>query len=148
MSKSNRGFTLIEILLVIGLISILAAIVIIAINPVRQFAQARNTQRASDVNAILNAVHQNTVDNRGNWTCSTTLPTIATTISSAVAAGDICDCLVDVFLPAMPFDPASGNNYTDCDDYNSGYTIVKSAGGRVTISAPQAELGTTISVTR
>ena len=148
MYKSNRGFTLIEVLLVIGLISILAAIVIIAINPVRQFAQARNTQRASDVNAILNAVHQNMIDNRGSWTCTTSLPTTVATISSAVAAGDICDCLVDVFLPAMPFDPASGNNYTDCDDYNAGYTIIQSTGGRITISAPQAELGTAISVTR
>jgi len=148
MSKSNRGFTLIEVLLVIGLISILAAIVIIAINPVYQFAQARNTQRASDVNAILNAVHQNMIDNRGNWICAVTLPTTVATISSAVATGDICDCLVDVFLPAMPFDPASGNHYTDCNDYNAGYTIVQSAGGRVTISAPQSELGTTISVTR
>lgn len=148
MYKSNRGFTLIEVLLVIGLIAILAAIVIIAINPARQFAQARNTQRASDVNAVLNAVHQNMIDNRGSWTCSTTIPTAAATISSAVATGDICECLVDVFLPAMPFDPGSGNHYTDCDDYNTSYTIIQSAGGRVTVSAPHAELGTTINVTR
>ena len=147
MLKSSRGFTLIEILLVIGLISILAAIVIVAINPARQFAQARNTQRSSDVNAILNAVHQNMIDNRGNWNCTTFLPTSATAIASSVSAGDICECLVDIYLPAMPFDPSPGHSYTDCSDYDTGYDISQSSGGRITVSAPSAE-DTTISVTR
>jgi len=148
MFKSSKGFTLIEVLLVIGLIAILAAIVIVAINPARQFAQARNTQRSSDVNAILNAVHQNMIDNRGNWNCTTSLPTTPTIISSSISTGDICECLVDTFLPAMPFDPSTGHFYTDCSNYDTGYTIVKSSGGRVTVSATSAELETTISVTR
>ena len=54
----HKGFTLIEILIVIGIIAILSSIVIIAVNPARQFAQARDTKRQSDVNAILNAVYQ------------------------------------------------------------------------------------------
>jgi type II secretory pathway pseudopilin PulG len=59
------AFTLIETLLIIAIITILATIVIIAINPVRQFAQTRNTQRQADIKAILDAVFQYLVDNKG-----------------------------------------------------------------------------------
>ena len=51
-----RGFTLIEILVVIGMLAILTTVVLVAVNPLRQFAQARNSQRQSNVAAILNAV--------------------------------------------------------------------------------------------
>ena len=52
-------------LVVIGIIGILAAIVLVAVNPGRQFAQSRNVQRQSDVNAILNAINTYQTDNNG-----------------------------------------------------------------------------------
>lgn len=66
MIKIRKGFTLIELLVVIGIIGILAAIVLVAVNPGRQFAQARNTQRQSDLLAITNAVFQFAAENDGN----------------------------------------------------------------------------------
>ena len=69
MKTSRKGFTLIELLLVIGIIAILAAIVIVAINPTRQLGQARNAQRNSDVNTLLNAIWQYAIDNSGNMPC-------------------------------------------------------------------------------
>src|SRR5207244_3861546 len=59
------GFTLIEILLVIALIAILAGIVIFAINVPRQLGAARNSQRRSDVNNSINALHQYALDSAG-----------------------------------------------------------------------------------
>ena len=44
-SKVKQGFTLIELLVVIGILTVLLAIVLIAINPGKQFSQANNTQR-------------------------------------------------------------------------------------------------------
>ncbi len=153
----KKGFTLIEILIVIGLIAILAAAVIIAINPARQFAQARNTTRWTGVNTVLNAVHQNMVDNNGVWTCdidgdgnNDDIPLTATNMGSDTAGGDydICDCLVDTYVAALPVDPSTGS-WTDCAAYDTGYNISQTnTAGRVTVSAPSAELGATISVTR
>ena len=55
----NQGFTLVELLIVIGIIGILMTLVIAAINPARQFTQVRNTERWSHVNTILSAIYQN-----------------------------------------------------------------------------------------
>ena len=157
--KKYKGFTLIEVLIVIGILAILSAIVIIAINPGQQFAQARNTQRRSDVQAVLNAVNQNMVKNRGVWTCTVNgghnLPGTASStgrlMSDGVGNYNICSWRVDTYIAAMPIDPSTGTNPTTppCTAYNSGYLISEdSTNHRITVSAPDAELTETITVTR
>lgn len=146
----QKGFTLIEILVAIGIIAILATIVLVAINPGRQFAQSRNTQRVSNVNAILNAVGQNMVDNKGVFTCSSgNIPTTASNMASS-GGYDIANCLSPNYLSSLPFDPSSsGAHFASSSDYSTGYSLVKdSTTNRITVSAPGAELSETISVTR
>lgn len=151
--RGTRGFTLIEVLIVIGIIAILAAIVLVAINPGRQFGQANNTQRQSNLAAILNAVGQYTVDNRGALP-----PGISTTKAEISEA--LCTALVPTYLPSLPSDPKSnslGATFTDCTDIDANdikYDVVQDAEGRVTLSAPNTEdvdpTGTTppITITR
>ena len=140
-ARTRSGFTLIEILVVIGIIAILAAIVIIAINPSRQFAQARESQRVSNVNAILNAIGQDIADNRGLFACPA-YPTLAATAAAiSGTAANIRSCLVPTYLPELPFDPVGGSNTcasgdAACTTYDTKYTLAQDVAGRITVCAP------------
>lgn len=143
----KKAFTLVEVLLVMVIIAILAAIVIVAINPARQIAQANNTQRSSDVKSVLDAVYEYAIDNRGTIPAAIT-GTATVMGDDATTQIDLCALLVPVYITEMPFDPtATGAHYTSCTDYDTGYQI-SVATGRVTVSAPGAELSVVISITK
>lgn len=149
----KKAFTLIELLVVIGVLAVLLAITLIAINPARQFSQSNNTKRQSDVNAVLNAVHQYAADNKGTLPAGIPDTTAgAAVIGSAVGQVDICASLVTQYLAALPVDPLTNNgaSVADCTAaYNTNYTIVRSTtNNRITVAAPAAELTAVISVTR
>ena len=148
--SKERGFTLIEILIVIGIIAVLAAIVLIAVNPARQFAQANNTQRSSNVNAILNAVGQYVVDNKGMTSAlEDEIPegdeADAVEIGNGTDEADLCELLVPTYISALPADPSLPDQSIpvtgeDCEDtYSTGYDIYRSDEGRIVIMAPAAE---------
>ncbi len=160
--RSSRGFTLLEILLVVAAIAILAGIVILAINPAKQLADTRNAARKAAVREIKTAIEQYQIDhghlpNRSDWVGTDTY-TICQTgqdpndclggiasenklIKTAYAdnATIFLSDLTDngAYLTAMPVDPTS-------PDENTGYTVTKNSSGRVVVSAPLAENSWTI----
>jgi prepilin-type N-terminal cleavage/methylation domain-containing protein len=147
--QRERGFTLLEVLLVVAVIAILAGIVIVAINPGKNLGDTRNSQRSSDVNTILNGVYQYSLDNNG------VLPSGITTSATEICAtdGSPCTGLVDLtslttsgkYLVSIPKDPQCPSA---CNAEGVGYTISKDTNGRVTVAAPDAEQGKTITVTK
>lgn len=155
IKRRQAGFTLIELLVVIGILAVLLAIVLVAINPSRQFKQANDTKRTSDVNAILNAITQYSADNKGNLTALSLATAGTALVLSDVAADALCAATVPMYIAALPGDPtvATGTMPTDATTcaaagWDTGYTVTLTTTGRITVSAPGAEMGTPISVTR
>jgi type IV pilus assembly protein PilA len=150
----SRGFTLIEILVVIGMLAILSTIVLVAMNTLRQFVQARNTERQSDVAAVLNAISERIADNGGNFAiandsggCTQELPSTTTDIANGDSNGfDLRPCLVSTYLSELPKDPSNGVNTcttATCTGAGEGYDLkyyVKEdpVTHRVTMCAPGA----------
>lgn len=154
---SKKGFTLIELLVVIGILAILMAIVLVAINPSRQFEQANQTKRTSDINAILNAVHQYAADHQGALPFAIVAGDPAVALSStaleALATGQaetFCTNLVPTYIAALPVDPGLAVDDPiesgDCaGTWDTGYTAsVSGESNRITIAHP----GSGISVVR
>lgn len=146
--KNQKGFTLIELLVVIGILAILLSIVLIAINPARQFGQANDTKRRSAVTQILNAIGAYAADNKGN------LPSQVTTANQEIsdAGANLCSVLVPTYIPALPTDPTL--NTTDISapcptTYATGYHVIKDTNGRVTVSSATNDVnGQPITITR
>jgi type IV pilus assembly protein PilA len=143
-----KGFTLIELIVVIGILAILATIVVIAVNPSRQFAQSRNAKRNNDVLAILDAVHQYAADAVNNGSFPAGIPSVAS-CSTANASGDpptgttdvgtgganLTSTLVSNYLTSVPTDPSSGTASV------TGYKICKdSSTNAITVWADNTEI--------
>lgn len=153
--KTKPAFTLIELLVVIGILAVLLAIVLVAINPSKQFKQANDTKRTSDVNAILNAITQYGADMKGDLSALGIPVDTAGPINKTTSL-DLCNALVPTYIAALPADPTAGTGavpITDCDqatDWSTGYSVFQATdAGRVTVTAnSEVNSGTLITVTR
>ena len=124
MRKTNeKGFTLIEILVVIAILGILAVVTIVALNPVKRFQDARNSRRREDVNAILQAISVYSIDNEGAFPtiggAALQTLTIAQGAATCGAAG-ACDATdldgLDPYISTIPNDPQGADYLVGVDD--------------------------------
>ena len=139
-SHRDEGFTLIELLIVIAILGILAAAVLVAVDPVGRIQEARDARRAAEVNGLLNAVLNEQVDARalydGNAPATVAGSSKVQVIVSSVtgidctvpASAPVCTgqtlvltgtdtCVVDIhdlapnYIAAIPVDPrGAGQN--------------------------------------
>lgn len=141
LSFSQKGFTLIELLIVITIISTLAVVVFVALNPGGRLSSARDARRTADVDAILTAMHQYIVDNKGSAPASLTTNEVqlgTATTGCAIATGGCAVTAVACtdfttplakYLKSIPTDPKNGTAGT------TNYSAIQDSNGIVTIKA-------------
>lgn len=142
-----KGFTLIELIIVIAVIALLAAATFVAVDPAKRIGQARDAQRWADVTAIADAITQYVADNNGTFPTSTVtsgvtygimplgVPTLINSTcqntSTSAILGILLTNIAPTYIPTMPLDPAGASTYTT----STGYYLYKDSSGRVTIGA-------------
>lgn len=156
-TAAQKGFTLVELLVVIGIITILFAVVLVAVDPAQRLAQARNAVRRQDVRDILEAIMESIVDNDGTipanidsvtassqvlGTAGSGCNTTCTAVTTVAACADLTGDLVEDYLSAIPMDPNTGTAA------NTDYAVNKTAGGRILITSCDPELSVPISAQR
>lgn len=159
--KNQKAFTLVELLIVIAILAILAGIVMVALNPLARFQDSRNARRWTDVNAILDAITLQQVDNKGIYddvildldvgsyyqigaddagacadTCSNP------TISLEDDCVDLDNYISGEYLQEIPMDP----NDPDASDDKTKYYLIRNDNGSVTVGSCSEELGSNSSI--
>ena len=151
----KKGFTLIEILLVITILAVFAGIIFVALNPSKRIKDAKDSRRASDVDSLLTAVHQYIIDNKGTVPAGidTTLRQLGTGVSGCTIANSFCtvtptacldlstSTLLGKYLKSIPIDPNGTAAQTQ-------YVVTADVNGIVTVTACGTEGATVINAAR
>lgn len=145
MSNTIKGFTFIEILLALGILSIIGSIALLQFNPQKQFERMRNMQREQDTANILSEIYQYSLQ---HGHIPDVLPAEATEIC-ALNAPD-CTGYIDLSflmrnetdITRIPKDPLieHGNG--------TGYSIMIDEEQLITVSSLLTEGDSLITITR
>lgn len=147
--RRYNGFSSVEMGITVILIVVIMSVLIFFFNPMKKLGEKRNTQRVSDITTVLDGLSKYASENGG------TLPEgIPVSNECGRSEFEMCktngsDCtglvVLDGFsnnqkyVSTLPVDPRS-------DSANgTGYNIVQNDNGRITMCAPKAELGISIS---
>ncbi|PSO44769.1 MAG: hypothetical protein BRC23_00220 [Parcubacteria group bacterium SW_4_49_11] len=144
--QKSKAFTLLEILLVVAAIGILAAIVIVAINPQRQLGKVRDAERQSEVGTLKDGIEQYSLDTNGQYPSGIDVNTYKEVCDTeAVAPSNCPDYYVDLSglvpeqLAAIPRDPQASDT-----NENTGYEVGKDENGNIAVKASNTEVDNSV----
>ncbi|PLX26884.1 hypothetical protein C0583_05530 [Candidatus Parcubacteria bacterium] len=151
----KRGFTLVELLIVIGIIAVLAALAFVSLDPLARFQDSRNAQRSTDSAAVLNALRLDQVDNGGTHHanvaaltvnryyqigeattgCDTTCSTPSVTLQSSCV--NLLYLIDEGYIADIPIDPSASGASSDM----TGYYVYIYDSGQMAVGSCHEELG-------
>lgn len=111
LRNTRKGFTLLELLLVIAIIAILAGLIIFNLNPAQRLQDTNDARIRSDVESIASAASLYIIDNDGQFASLVTLPT--STIRNLTHASVPREVALSNqgYIQSIPTHPTSGQGY-------------------------------------
>lgn len=106
-----KGFTLIELMVVVMIIAVLSGLVLNVVNPAGLRAKARDSSRAADLKRIQAALEAYFADNRGYPTSSAFITTRSANVAPLAAYFSLL--ATGGYINPVPVDPVyTGTSYT------------------------------------
>jgi len=102
-NNQTRGFTIVELLIVIVVIGILAAVTIVSFNGVS--TRARDASRSSAITSVQKALEMYRIDNNDLY------PSVGSD-NAGYSLSSLATALVPKYLPAIPVDPSASSLYS------------------------------------